>query len=48
MAGQPAEIVLEFYQGGGGAALKLEWSGPGLAREVIPAARMHPAHWSAK
>jgi lysophospholipase L1-like esterase len=47
-AGQPADLVLEYYQGGGGAAITLAWSGPGLAKEVIPAARLHPARCAAK
>jgi hypothetical protein len=34
-------IRLEYYQNGGSAALKLEWSSPSQAREVVPEARFH-------
>ena len=30
-------IVVTFYQGGGGFELKVEWSGPGIDRQEIPA-----------
>jgi len=35
IAGQSTPIQLEYYERGGGAVIKLEWSGPGLAREFI-------------
>jgi hypothetical protein len=35
-AGRKYDIKLEYFQGGGGAQIALEWSGPGLSREVIP------------
>ena len=34
-AGQLYSIRMDYYQGGGGESAKLEWSGPGLARQVI-------------
>ena len=30
-------ILLEYFEAGGHAQIKLEWEGPGIAREVIPA-----------
>ncbi|MGZ2370872.1 PA14 domain-containing protein [Ancylomarina sp. YFZ004] len=34
-AGQSTPIKLEYYENGGGAVIKLEWQGPGLAREYV-------------
>lgn len=34
-AGVLTPITLEFYERGGGAVIKLEWSGPGLSREFV-------------
>ena len=34
-AGSVVPIKLEFYERGGGAVIKLEWSGPGLTREFV-------------
>jgi PA14 domain len=39
-AGQRNPIKLEYYEASGGASLKLEWSGPGVARQVIPTAQL--------
>ena len=39
-AGQRIPLKLEYYENDGGATLKLEWSGPGLSRAVIPAANL--------
>ncbi|HEX8551123.1 MAG TPA: PA14 domain-containing protein [Abditibacteriaceae bacterium] len=39
-AGKWYPITFEYYQGGGGATAKLEWSGAGIQREVIPAAML--------
>ena len=36
VAGQQYIIVLEYYEATGGAAARLRWSGPGIAKEVIP------------
>ncbi len=33
-------IRIEYYENGGGAVCKLEWSGPLLARQVVPAAQL--------
>ncbi|MUP39290.1 PA14 domain-containing protein [Labilibaculum euxinus] len=34
-AGQIVPIVLEFYEQGGGAVIKLEWQGPGVSRQFV-------------
>ncbi|WP_027482547.1 PA14 domain-containing protein [Deinococcus pimensis] len=36
-------VKLEYYENGGGASLRLGWSGPGVTDGVIPAARLFPA-----
>jgi glucose/arabinose dehydrogenase len=41
-AGQKYDIRLEFYENGGGASAQLRWSGPGLAKEVVPQSHLHP------
>ncbi|MCG9894742.1 MAG: PA14 domain-containing protein [Fimbriimonadaceae bacterium] len=38
--GEAVPIEIDYYQGGGGAELRLEWEGPGLARSLVPAAAM--------
>ena len=44
-AGQLYDIVLEFYESGGGAVVSLEYeaSGVGIARQILPASRVYPA-----
>lgn len=42
-AGQRYNLVLEYVENTGAANVRLEWSAPGLPREVIPAARLFPA-----
>ena len=39
-ANQRVPLNLEYFENLGSASLKLEWSGPGVAREVIPTARL--------
>ncbi len=36
VAGQSYLIVMEYYQNGGGDAARLRWSGPGIAKDIIP------------
>lgn len=36
-AGQPHALRLEYFENNGGAGAVLEWSGPGLARQIVPA-----------
>ena len=35
-AGQKYPLKLEYYQGGGGAAMKLYWAGPKKKKELVP------------
>jgi len=35
-AGQKYEIILEYYENGGGAVCQLSWESPSIAREAIP------------
>ena len=43
-ADQDYRIVLEYYQGTGGAAISLQWVPPGGLRQVIPARLLSPAY----
>jgi hypothetical protein len=36
VAGQSYVIVMEYYQATGGAAARLRWAGPGIAKDIIP------------
>ena len=36
------DIRLEFYENGGVAACQLSWSGPGVAKAIIPTVRLYP------
>ncbi len=42
MAGQRYDIRVEYYENGGGAVCKLEWSSPSTARETIPTSQLYP------
>lgn len=42
-AGQPVEVVMEYYDNAASASARLAWSGPGQAQQVIPAAVVRPA-----
>jgi hypothetical protein len=42
-AGKRYPIRLEYYENGGVASAKLEWSSPTIARQVIPAKYLYPA-----
>jgi hypothetical protein len=33
-------LVLDFFENGGGAGCKLSWEGPGVAKEIVPAAAL--------
>ena len=41
-AGQKYGIKLEYYEHAGAAVIKLSWSAPGLAKEIIPASHLYP------
>jgi len=36
VAGESYVIVMEYYESGGGATAYLRWSGPGIAKSIIP------------
>ena len=42
-AGRRYDLRMEYYQGVGTAAAKLEWSSPSLSRELVPTSRLFPA-----
>jgi hypothetical protein len=39
-AGQPVDLKVEYYQGGGGATARLKWTRPDGTTEVVPADRL--------
>ena len=41
-AGQKYDIRMEYYEGPGGAAIRLSWMYPGQSQQVIPKNRMYP------
>lgn len=41
-AGQRYDIVMEFYEHGGGATAKLSWSSASQPKQIIPQARLYP------
>jgi len=40
--GKRYDMVMEFYESGGGAAAKLLWSGPSTLKQLIPSFRLTP------
>jgi PA14 domain len=40
VAGQKVPLKLEYFKNTGTGSLKLEWSGPGVARQVVPMAQL--------
>ncbi len=44
-AGQKSPLFLRMWQMPGAAQAKLEWSGPGVTRQVIPATALSPTGW---
>ena len=42
VAGQRADIVMEFYNGTGDATAKLSWSSPSIVKAVVPTTRLYP------
>lgn len=41
-AGQAYDIKVEFFEGAGSASMKLFWSGPGTAKEIVPSSALTP------
>jgi hypothetical protein len=42
-ANQSYNIVLSMFENGGGAVIKLYWSNPQLAKQIIPSTQLIPA-----
>jgi hypothetical protein len=42
VAGERYLLVMEYYENGGGATAFLRWSGPGVAKEIIPQGALMP------
>jgi glucose/arabinose dehydrogenase len=42
VAGQQYDIKLEYFEGGGGAVIRLFWSSPSQAQQIIPQSRLFP------
>ncbi len=42
-AGKRHDITLEYYENTGAATARLSWSGPGVAKQVIPKSRLYPS-----
>jgi hypothetical protein len=42
VAGQKYSIKIEYFENTGRAVARLLWSGPGLAKAVVPQARLYP------
>lgn len=42
VAGQTYEVLMEYFENGGGAMARLLWSAPGLPEEAIPASHVVP------
>src|SRR5688572_27521001 len=40
VAGQRYSLKMEYYENAGRASAKLRWSGPGVAKEIIPASHL--------
>lgn len=40
--GDKLDLRVEFYENSGSATVVLEWSGPGIARQVVPMNRLYP------
>lgn len=40
--GSKVDIRLEYYEKTGSATLELRWSGPGIAKQIIPQSRLYP------
>jgi hypothetical protein len=46
VAGGRYVLVMEMYENGGGAAAYLRWSGPGIAKEIIPQGALQFVTWA--
>jgi glucose/arabinose dehydrogenase len=46
-AGQKYDVRMEFYENAGGAVARLLWAAPGIAKQVVPQARLFPTNGTA-
>lgn len=37
------DLRLEYFENGGDSVITLAWSGPGVAREIVPSSRLYPS-----
>lgn len=42
VAGQRYTLQMDYFQGGGGAAAQLRWSGPATPKQLIPRSQLYP------
>jgi len=42
VGGQKYNISLEYFERFGGALAKLQWSGPGIAKQLVPTSALYP------
>jgi hypothetical protein len=42
VAGGRYEVIMEYFENGGGAVAELHWEAPGLAREIVPTSQLWP------
>src|ERR1043165_7137198 len=43
VAGQKYDIRMDYFERAGGAQAKLSWSGPGIAKQIVPTSAFHHA-----
>ena len=41
-ANQQVDFRMDYFENGGGAMARVEWSGPGIARQVVPTSQFSP------
>jgi regulation of enolase protein 1 (concanavalin A-like superfamily) len=41
-AGQKVDVVMEYYDNGGGAVAKLAWASASTPRQIVPTSQLHP------
>ncbi len=42
-AGQKADLVMEYYENGGGAVAQLSWSSASQSKQIVPKSQLYPA-----
>lgn len=41
-AGRRHDVLIEYYENGGGVTCQLRWAGPNLPKSIVPTARLYP------